>query len=531
MIINEADKTRHFRNLISTAQLVKLIVMHGYEGNYTERAIYKLFEKYGIKPKTNRGGKPYFNRKNAVDCIERHIFELRGIADELEQNNAVVNDTTDDEQVGYERDDMSVASRELLANDGVFGADENELYQTEGRKVIRISEDKLHLFEIKEPKKKVNISEGQYNRLFENSEDEGFRMSFQKGWDGKYDQTNPAIIKFDPNSNGYSDTTIFKDNSKEFNVRYQDLPRSGLKSINLYWINNMNINKALKHGVNLKGNSINVNDDSASKSLEFFKRRSAYYISRILSRMGVYPDILTSPQSSSNFNVEMLNLLREYYPEGNVMMMPNSMKKDVKNISLNIRAARELGLTDDDIAYYQHKLSNLKKDENVRELRRKIEQLKQEISSLMTHKRGRPSKEISDRKSLINAYGDIIKANRKRGKDATIDKNGNVKSFQIKSLDDKQRRILDGLFVFNDNEYPSRTYTYGGNDYEYQQFMKFNGKIIVVFDDNISSGATLDMMCDALKKYNPKMIIPITLGQIPLTAYAPSERSKLPKRA
>ena len=160
-MINEADKTRHFRNLISTAQLVKLIVMHGYEGNYTERAIYKLFEKYGIKPKTNRGGKPYFNRRNAVDCIERHIFELRGIADELEQNNVVVNNVTDDEQVGYERDDMSVASRELLANDGVFGADENELYQTEGRKRIRISEDKLRLFDIIE-----NVSKGHLTVLW-----------------------------------------------------------------------------------------------------------------------------------------------------------------------------------------------------------------------------------------------------------------------------------------------------------------------------------------------------------------------------
>lgn len=135
-MINEAETQRKFRNLISTAQLVKMIKRYGYEGIYTEPAIYKLFEKYGVKHKAKRGGKAYFNRKNAVTCIERHIFELRQIAEELEaqKNSQNLNNTNDeeigDEQVGYGRDDMSTVSREMLANDGVFGADENELYAT-----------------------------------------------------------------------------------------------------------------------------------------------------------------------------------------------------------------------------------------------------------------------------------------------------------------------------------------------------------------------------------------------------------------
>ena len=130
-MINEADAARRFRNLISTAQLVKRIAQHGYTGKYTEQAIYKLLEKYGITAKTQRGGKSYFNKKNACNCIERHIFELKQIAEKLEQQNTS-NYSEDDMpyQVGYGRSDMSVASRELLANDGVFGADENELYRT-----------------------------------------------------------------------------------------------------------------------------------------------------------------------------------------------------------------------------------------------------------------------------------------------------------------------------------------------------------------------------------------------------------------
>ena len=132
-MINEAETPRRFRNLISTAQLVKMIKRYGYEGTYTEPAIYKLFEKYGLKYKAKRGGKAYFNRNNAVSCIERHIFELRQIAEELEQKQEFSDVSTDenDEEVGYHRDDMSAASRELLAKDGVFGADENELYTNE----------------------------------------------------------------------------------------------------------------------------------------------------------------------------------------------------------------------------------------------------------------------------------------------------------------------------------------------------------------------------------------------------------------
>ena len=141
---------RKFRNLISTAQLVKQMKQRGYENDYTEQAIYTLLDRYGITPKTKRGGKSYFNRKNACNCIERHIFELHEIAEELKKNMDSIS-FDDDEDVGYNRDDMSSVSRELLANDGVFGSDENELYSTnECKKTIRITEEKYRkLFKIK----------------------------------------------------------------------------------------------------------------------------------------------------------------------------------------------------------------------------------------------------------------------------------------------------------------------------------------------------------------------------------------------
>ena len=375
--------------------------------------------------------------------------------------------------------------------------------------------------------KRVYLTESQVLRLDENSIDDGFRMSFNK-IDGKPNPNDPNMVMFDPNVNSYSDTRIFKDGTKEFNIYYQDLPKSGLRSINLYFIRNMNINKAIKHGKNVSGKNVNVGNEEAANSLEYFKKRSAYYITRILNKMGVMPDIFTSPQSSSKFNEDILGLLSKYYPNGDIMMMPNSMRKDPRSVYVNLNAAKEIGLTDEEIAKLQNKVDNMKKDEDIRDFRRKIEVLKKEIESIMTHRRGRPSKDITDRKKEIDAYNTLIRANRRRGVDPTFDKQTQtIKPMQIKTLDDKQRRAIDGLFVFNDIEYPSKSFSKNGEEFTYAQSMRLKNKIILVFDDNLSSGATLDMMCDALKKIGAKMIIPITLGLIPQTAYNPSERSGL----
>lgn len=383
----------------------------------------------------------------------------------------------------------------------------------------------LHINDISS--KKIYVNESQFLLLKENCADEGFRMSFNKV-NGLTNVNDPNMVMFDPNSKGYSDTRIFKDGTKEFNIYYQNLPKSGLRSINLYYIKNMNINKAIKHGRNVSGKLVNVGNEEAANSIEYFKKRSAYYITRILSKMGVMPDVFTSPQSSSKFNEDILNLLSRYYPNGDILIMPNSMRKDPRNVYVDIKTAKEIGLSDEEIAKLQNKVDNMKADEDIRDFRRKIETLKAEVASMMTHKRGRPSRDITDKKKEIEAYNTLIRANRRRGVDPTYDKKTNtIKPMQIKTLDDKQRRAIDGLFVFNDIDYPSKSFSKNGEDLTYTQSMRLKNKIVLVFDDNLSSGATLDMMCDALKRIGAKMIIPITLGVIPQTAYNPSERANL----
>ena len=134
-MINEADASRKFRNLISTKTLAEYVESkYHFSHKHMEEALYILFERNGIRKKTERGGKKYFNRANAKNCIMMNIFKLRKITEELDAKyeNKNVRDDEDsyEYQVGYGRNDMSVASRELLANDDVFTTPENELYRT-----------------------------------------------------------------------------------------------------------------------------------------------------------------------------------------------------------------------------------------------------------------------------------------------------------------------------------------------------------------------------------------------------------------
>ena len=88
---------------------------------------------------------------------------------------------------------------------------------------------------------------------------------------------------------------------------------------------------------------------------------------------------------------------------------------------------------------------------------------------------------------------------------------GRAKNFEIKSIEDKRRRSLEGLFGIN----PELN--------GIQQELK--GKHVVIFDDNISSGATLDDICLELQKHGVASILPITLAIIPKTVYGQEHES------
>ena len=116
-------------------------------------------------------------------------------------------------------------------------------------------------------------------------------------------------------------------------------------------------------------------------------------------------------------------------------------------------------------------------------------------------------------KDLVKNLEEQIKLLRKgrRGRDKTKGLDGKAKNFEIKSIEDKRRRSLEGLFGINPELIGI------------QQDLK--GKHIVIFDDNISSGATLDDICLELQKHGVASILPITLAIIPKTVYGQEHES------
>jgi hypothetical protein len=138
---------------------------------------------------------------------------------------------------------------------------------------------------------------------------------------------------------------------------------------------------------------------------------------------------------------------------------------------------------------------------------------KNEVYELTNNRsRGRPSKDIVNKEKQLSFYNDQVKYLRqnRRGRDSTRDNEGNVKNWQIKSIDDKHRKSIEGIFSLNPI-------------YQSMQY-KFKGKHVIVFDDNLSSGATLDDVCLTLQKLGVASIMPFTLGTIPATIYNPKDR-------
>ena len=76
----------------------------------------------------------------------------------------------------------------------------------------------------------------------------------------------------------------------------------------------------------------------------------------------------------------------------------------------------------------------------------------------------------------------------------------NKRNFQIKNLSNDIRMGLKNYFKAQD----------GIED----ELARIEGTVFVIFDDNISGGATLSDICYQAKKLGIKYIIPITFGEM-----------------
>lgn len=347
--------------------------------------------------------------------------------------------------------------------------------------------------------------------LMEEEHESGYDLvECDEGWSfGSRGRGSDKTFKFTPGKNDtdVTSTEIFNDD-KKFKYHEVLLPKSGVMSYNLYKISDMRISKALKHPQKFKDvEKRDIDFDSIDK----FMKRTSLYIHSILKNNPV--DIITYPQSSSEFNKDMVDyIMKRYSNSQGIKCIPNLMTKNIRNVYVNYTVAKELGLSDDDINRLRHDIENWKEDAKVYELRVQIDQLNDYIA-YHTGKRGRPTNDIKNKKALVKNLEEQIKLLRKgrRGKDKTKTAEGRAKNFEIKSIEDKRRRSLEGLFGIN----PELN--------GIQQDLK--GKHVVIFDDNISSGATLDDICLELQKHGVASILPITLAIIPKTVYGQEHES------
>lgn len=342
-----------------------------------------------------------------------------------------------------------------------------------------------------------------FNTIDDDVLEEGFSFG-SKGRNGD------KMFKFSPNKNDTDGTStkIFNDD-KKFNYNEVLLPKSGVMSYNLYKISDMRISMALKHPNKFKNT---IKRDIDFETIDKFMKRTSLYIHSLLKKNPV--DIITYPQSSSDFNKDMIDyVMKRYKDSPGIKCIPNLLTKNIRKVYVNHTVAKELGLTNDEIHRLQKDIDLWKSDADVYELRVRVDELNDSIAYAIG-KRGRPTKDVANKKEEIKAIEELIKVMRKgrKGRDKTKDANGRAKNFEIKSIEDRRRRSIEGLFEIN----PKLN--------GIQQDLK--GKHIVIFDDNISSGSTLDDICLELQKYGVASILPITLAIIPKTSYDNHQKIK-----
>jgi hypothetical protein len=285
--------------------------------------------------------------------------------------------------------------------------------------------------------------------LMEEEKENGYDLvDCDEGWSfGSRGRGSDKTFKFTPGKNDtdVTSTEIFNDD-KKFKYHEVLLPKSGVMSYNLYKISDMRISKALKHPQKFKEIE---NREIDFVSIDKFMKRTSLYIHSILKDNPV--DIITYPQSSSEFNKDMVDyIMKRYKNSPGIKCIPDLMTKNIRNVYVNYTVAKELGLSDEDINRLRHDIENWKEDAKVYELRVQIDQLNDYIA-YHTGKRGRPSNEIKNKKELVKNLEEQIKILRKgrRGRDKTKTADGRAKNFEIKSIEDKRRRSLEGLFGIN----------------------------------------------------------------------------------
>ena len=338
-----------------------------------------------------------------------------------------------------------------------------------------------------------------------------------------------GVSRFVPGKNDskLNNTKIFAEGTKDFKYYVQHLPKSDIDSINLYKLGKFTKEKF----------------DIDEESIDRFMKRSALYIRSIIRKLDFDADVIVCPPSSSDFNERLISYVKKYLDDS-VKFIPDLFLKDIRTVEVNHERAKQLGMSNEEIDKLEKDLIKWKKQyQDIYPMRVALDRLCDELMSYragLTVKRGRKPhdynvlvKEILQMRDEIRKKKEEIGIGKGKEKFVKYEENeelanilrkagdkdykykkgvktvGRARNFEIKSLDNNTRQAIENLFTLNDkkdegNKYPGKTME-----------DRIKGKNVIIFDDNISSGATLDDMCLTLLKHGAKSVLPITMAIIP----------------
>ena len=286
----------------------------------------------------------------------------------------------------------------------------------------------------------------------------------------------------------------------EGKIKYNEvlLPKSNLISYHLYKITDTRVSTVLER-MNEPTNA--EESDIAADSIDKFMKRASLYLHHLLKDKPV--DIITFPRGSSDFNKNMVDSLMERFDKKTeIRCIPDLFVKDIKRAYVNTDVAKELGLSNYEIHLLMEDVERWKEDAEIYGLQVRIDELNDSIA-YVSGKGGRPTREVSTKKELVENLKKqitLLKTIRDGGAN-TKGSDGRATCFEIDSIEEKRRRSIEGLYNINLQLKEMR--------------QDLRGKHIVVFDNHISYGTTLDDICRELQRYNVASILPITLAVLP----------------
>lgn len=345
------------------------------------------------------------------------------------------------------------------------------------------------------------------------------------------------------------DTEIFKDeDSKELykktrnNTLLNDLfkytttflKKTDVKVINMYELDN-DISNILKKGSFYKPNpnqrkDIDLTVKRFNNLNEFLWKNYMYFVKIINDNMKDV-DVIITPKTSSTFNSIFLENIKGRFPSKSIYIDDNFFIKDVSSIELDEDWLKN-NKNHEYYSFDKEELKDLKKEINrwinkLEPKRKKIIErnlIIEKIDKLIKNRRdsrGRKSLEQHSLEDELEKVKIAISNIPIHGKNNVQDEFGEVINWQIKKFGERTRLAIKHFMSFNPeiltkDEIKKEKERFN-NLYSRQDIINnIKDKKIVVFDDNYSSGATLDDICLRLieKGVKKENILCITLGTI-----------------